>query len=95
MPEKTPIKLTKAQKAALRAMFVSYCRHNRTSYDGKTIICGLKELKERCEYSNWTTWADCPTNCPHHLMMTKVTCTPDKCALAEHFISEIKTALTV
>lgn len=94
MQEKTQIKLTKAQKVALRAAFVLYCRHNRTSYDGKTIICGLKELKERCEYSNWTTWADCPTDCPHHLLKTKVTCTPDKCALAEHFVKSIKDCIT-
>ena len=94
MDKKTRIQFTKAQKTALQTMFVSYCRHVRQSYDGKTAICGLKELKERCEYSNWTTWADCPIDCPHHLMMTKVVCTPDKCALADHFVKGIKDCIT-
>lgn len=94
MAEKTQIKFSKAQKTALLSMFVPYCRHQRSSYDGKTVICGLKEMKERCEYSNWTTWADCPIDCPHHLMMTKVTCSPDKCALADHFVKQIKECLT-
>ena len=94
MDEKKRIIFSKAQKMALRVVFVSYCRHQRSSYDGKTVICGLKELKERCEYSNWTTWADCPTDCPHHLMKTKVTCPPDKCALADHFCKEVKECLT-
>lgn len=87
------IRLTKAQKNGLKALFVPYCRHVRQSYDGKTRICGLKELKERCEYSNWTTWADCPTDCPHHMMMTKVTCNPEQCALAENFVKEVRMVL--
>ena len=94
MKPKPKIKLTKAQKNALQAAFVPYCRHSRQSYDGLTTVCHLKEFKERCEYSNWTTWADCPTDCPHHLLKTKVTCTPDKCAIAERFVQEIKECLT-
>ena len=94
MAEKKRIILSKPQKIALQQLFRTFCRHQRSSYDGKTVICGLKEIKERCEYSNWTTWSDCPTDCPHHLMKTKVTCTPDKCALADHFIKQIKECLT-
>ena len=84
---------TKAQKAALQLVFRTYCTHTKNSYDGKTVICTLKEFKERCEYSNWTTWADCPIDCPHHLMKTKVTCTPDKCAIANRFVTEVREAL--
>lgn len=93
MEKKTKITLKKAQKTALQKVFVPYCRHARQSYDGLTTVCHLKEFKERCEYSNWTTWADCPTDCPHHLLKTKVTCTPDKCAIADKFVQEVKMAL--
>lgn len=88
------LRLSKAQKAALQAAFVPYCRHSRTNYDGDVTICGLKEHRERCEYSTWDTWADCPSDCPHHLLRTKVMCTPDKCAIADHFVREIKECLT-
>ena len=90
----SPLRLSKAQKAALQAAFVPYCRHSRTNYDGDVTICGLKEHRERCEYSTWDTWADCPSDCPHHILRTKVMCTPEKCAIADHFVKEIKECLT-
>jgi hypothetical protein len=94
MNKKTQIKLTKAQKTALLSAFVPYCRHSRLNYDGDVKICGLKELRERCEYSTWDTWADCPSDCPHHILRTKVMCTPEKCAIADRFVKEIKECLT-
>lgn len=87
------IRLTQAQKAALKALFARNCLHCRESADGEIRVCGLKEYKERCEYSTWKTWTDCPTDCPHHLMRTKVTCTPDNCTLAEKFVKEIREVL--
>ena len=93
MDAKKTIRLTAAQKAALKAVFVPYCRHSRLNYDGDVKICGLKEHRERCEYSTWDTWADCPSDCPHHILRTKVSCTPDKCAIADKFVDEVRAAL--
>lgn len=94
MDAKKTIRLTAAQKAALKAAFVPYCRHSRLNYDGDVKICGLKEHRERCEYSTWDTWADCPSDCPHHILRTKVSCTPDKCAIADKFVDEVRAALS-
>ena len=88
MDAKKTIRLTAAQKAALKAAFVPYCRHSRLNYDGD-----VKEHRERCEYSTWDTWADCPSDCPHHILRTKVSCTPDKCAIADKFVDEVRAAL--
>lgn len=93
MDTKKTIRLTAAQKAALKAAFVPYCRHSRLNYDGDVKICRLKEYRERCEYSTWVTFTDCPLDCPHHLLQTKVSCTPDKCAIADKFVDEVRAAL--
>lgn len=93
MDAKKTIRLTAAQKAALKAAFVPYCRHSRLNYDGDVKICGLKEHRERCEYSTWDTWADCPSDCPHHILRTKVSCTPENCTIANKFVDEVRAAL--
>lgn len=93
MDAKTKIRLTAAQKAALKAAFVPYCPHLKTNCEADINTCRLKEYRERCEYSTWVTFTDCPLDCPHHLLQTKVSCTPENCTIANKFVDEVRAAL--
>ena len=87
------IKLSNKQKQNLAEVYKIHCRHAIQSENGEFAVCWLKKTQERCEYSTWTTWADCPQDCPHHLFMTKIWCDPLKCSGAKAFTKTVEAIL--